>query len=205
MRFFTKKEDDFIRKNYLTIPAKRIAVILKRSEGTARQRMKLLGLVVPPETVEIFKLESRFKKGQIPSNKGVTMPTELKERIQHTFFQKGHLPHNAKQKDFEISIRADKRGIEYKFIRVQLGVWVPLARYTWEQVNGKIPKGMKIVHKDFNTLNCDIDNLELLTAGELMKRNSFHNYPKELAQLTQLRGALNRKINRKLKILNNEK
>ena len=40
------------------------------------------------------------------------------------------------------------------------------------------------------------DGLELVTRAELMRRNSYHNnYPKEVALLIQLKGALNRKIN----------
>lgn len=33
MRFFTPKEDKFLRDNFTTIPAKRMAKILGRSEG----------------------------------------------------------------------------------------------------------------------------------------------------------------------------
>ena len=39
------------------------------------------------------------------------------------------------------------------------------------------------------------DHLDCITRVENMRRNSYHNnYPKEVAQLIQLRGALNRKI-----------
>jgi hypothetical protein len=38
-----------------------------------------------------------------------------------------------------------------------------------------------------------------MSRAESMRRNSYHNYPKELAQLIQLRGALNRKINASIK------
>lgn len=39
-------------------------------------------------------------------------------------------------------------------------------RYVWEFYNGKIPKGYEIHHKDFNRLNNDISNLQLVTASE---------------------------------------
>lgn len=43
------------------------------------------------------------------------------------------------------------------------------------------------------------DRLELVTRAENMARNTLHRYPKEVAQLIQLRGALNRKINARTK------
>ena len=38
--------------------------------------------------------------------------------------------------------------------------WVQKHRYVWEQENGKIPDGYKIVFLDGNRLNCDISNLD---------------------------------------------
>ena len=119
-------------------------------------------------------------------------------------FKKGHLPHNTRN-DWDIRIQQDKSGRKYKYIRVSLGKWMLLHRFNWEQSNGTIPKGMKILFKDGDTMNCDVSNLELVTAGQLMKRNSVHNYPKEIAQVVQLRGALNRQINKHLNNKSNEK
>ena len=74
--------------------------------------------------------------------------------------------------------------------------WVRLARYTWETERGPIPKGMIVAVRDDDRHNCaDVNNLELLTRAQLMRRNTVHNLPKPLAQLVQLRGALVRKIN----------
>ena len=119
-------------------------------------------------------------RGHVPANKGKKMPNEIKEKIKHTFFKKGHKPHNAKI-DGYISKRLDKRnGRTYLYIRISEGKWEEYHRYVWEKQNGKIPAGMNLIFKDGNTLNCNIDNLELLTNAELMKRNSIHNYPEEL-------------------------
>lgn len=41
-----------------------------------------------------------------------------------------------------------------------------LHRVIYEEVNGRIPKGMHIHHKDGNELNNSIENLELLTPAE---------------------------------------
>ncbi len=70
----------------------------------------------------------------------------------------------------------------------------------WEAVNGPLPKGHALVFKDGNKQNTAVENLELLSRAELMRRNSYHtNYPKEVAQLVQLRGAITRQINKRSK------
>jgi len=208
MKFFSKEEDEFLRDNYLTIPAKRMAKMLGRCESSARQRMTLIGIIVPADITAKFKRESRFSKGHISFNKGLQqseyMNDKAIEKTKATRFNKGHLPHNTKT-DLTISVRPDNRGVNYKFIRVGLGKWIPLHRYNWEQSNGLIPAGMKLIFKDGDTMNCEPNNIEAVTPGELMRRNSYHNWPKPLAQTVQLRGALNRQINKHLKKLSNEK
>lgn len=44
-----------------------------------------------------------------------------------------------------------------------------LHQYLWESENGKLPKGHEIHHKDFNTLNNSLDNLQLVTIKEHKK------------------------------------
>lgn len=182
--------------------------MLGRFEGTARQRMKLLGIIVPPEIIEKFKKESYFSKGDVPLNKGRKqieyMSAAAIKKTKKTRFKKGQLPHNTKQ-DLQITIRPDKRGVKYQFIRVSLNNWVPLHRYNWEKDHGKIAPKMKLIFKDGDTMNCDIGNLELITNADLMKRNSYHNYGKEIASTIQLRGVITRQINKHIKILQNEK
>lgn len=51
-------------------------------------------------------------------------------------------------------------------------------RHIYEQHFGLIPKGFVIAHKDGNKDNDHPDNLEAISRGELMKRNSRHKQPK---------------------------
>ena len=44
-----------------------------------------------------------------------------------------------------------------------------LHNYNWEKVNGKIPEGYEIHHKDFVKINNDVDNLQLVTPSEHTK------------------------------------
>lgn len=44
--------------------------------------------------------------------------------------------------------------------------WIKHHRWVWEQANGRIPKGYQIHHKDLNSMNDALDNLQLLTNSE---------------------------------------
>jgi len=80
--------------------------------------------------------------------------------------------------------------------------WVGVHRIVWEHAHGPIPAGTIVVFKRGmrTTIAAEITThrLELITRAENMRRNSYHNnYPKELALAIQLRGVLNRKINKR--------
>lgn len=204
-----KEINDFIRRNYLKIPIKRLAEIIGRSYTLVVGRMRKMELVVPKEIIEKRKLDSRRKKGDIPFNKGLKqssyMSAEQIEKTAATRFKKGSTPHNTKANDGEISIRKDKDGRLYKYIRLGLGKWELLHRIIWIKKNGDIPKNSCIIFKNGNTMDFSIGNLECVTRSEHMKNNSYHRYGKEIAGLIQLRGALTRQINKHTKKISNEK
>ncbi len=134
----------------------------------------------------------RFQKGQVPFNKGIkgiNYPGMVA-----TQFVKGSRPANYRPVG---TIRTNPEG--YKDIKVADGMrqWKLLHRINWEAENGSIPKGMVLIFKDNNRENCEVENLELLTKAENMKRNTIHNYPPEIVQLVQLKAALNRQINKR--------
>ena len=56
--------------------------------------------------------------------------------------------------------------------------WKMKAHYLWEKENGKIPKGYCLCYKDGNKLNCELENLYLLTPSELGKlvKNKVYGY-----------------------------
>lgn len=74
--------------------------------------------------------------------------------------------------------------------------WVAVHRINWEAAHGPIPKGHMVIFRDGDKTNVAVENLELISFREQMRRNTLHNYPKEIAQAIQLRGALIRRINR---------
>lgn len=136
--------------------------------------------------------KGHFKKGQIPWNKGKKHPT--KGRAVLTQFKPGEIPATAREIG---SIRFNKENhIELKFD--ERNDWGVLHRKLWSFYNSQeIPKDCVVKFADGNSFNISPDNLILMTRAELMKANSVRNYPKELQQVIQLRGAINRKINGK--------
>lgn len=138
--------------------------------------------------------KNRFKPGHQTWNKGINFNPG--GRSAETRFKKGMKPHTWQPIGTE---RFSKDGYLQRKVAdtgEKLKDWVYVHIFLWQEHHKKdLPKGHAIVFKDGDKTNIVIENLECLSRAELMKRNSVHNLPKELAELVQLRGALNRRIN----------
>lgn len=135
----------------------------------------------------------RFAKGNIPPNKGQRMPEHIKEKVKHTWFKKGQIPHNTKY-DGYISIRNDKSGRPYAHIRIAQGKFDLLHRHIWQMHYGQVPEGKIIVFKNGDPSDFRIENLELITREENMLRNTRHNYPPDLQQAIMALNKLKKSI-----------
>lgn len=137
---------------------------------------------------------SRFSKGHVPANKGKSMDPELKKKISHSFFKKGHIPQNKREIG---SSRITKDG--YIEIKVEdPSRWELLHRFMWKVWMGPIPKGYRIVFKDGNRQNCNIDNLDIISDEKNMMNNNIQRYPEELRNAMIATGRLKAKIKRKI-------
>lgn len=113
--------------------------------------------------------DTRFKKGTVPPNKGKKMSAEQYAKCKGTMFKKGHSPQNYRPVG---SQRITKDG--YIEIKVKdPGTWKLKHRVVWERHNGKIPDDKIVIFKDNNPLNCDIDNLMLISKGENVRVNAM--------------------------------
>lgn len=154
----------------------------------------------------------QFRKGDAPMNKGRPwgewMPNP--DACRATQFEKGQMSGAAQYNYRPIgSLRISKDGkLERKVTDDQTiapaARWKPVSRLVWEAANGPIPAGHAVAFRDGKRTavakEITLDRLELVSRGELMRRNSYHTrYPKEVVQLIQLKGALNRKINNRSK------
>ncbi|MCC6290169.1 MAG: HNH endonuclease [Chitinophagaceae bacterium] len=194
---FTKKEDNYIRRHYLTIPVKRIAAALGRSYTGVNNRLLRMGLTIPRHIVDQRKADSRIKPGTVPPNKGKKMPPEVYKKVKHTFFKKGHLPANTRYDGFVTMRTAHRKNgtvDHYHWVRVAKAKWIMKHVQVWERKHGPVPPGHIIIFKDGNTSNCRISNLKCINRKQHMLRNNIHNLPPQLVQAKRLLQSLNKKI-----------
>lgn len=78
--------------------------------------------------------------------------------------------------------------------------WMAMARYVWASERGPIPRGQVVRTINGDPHDTRIENLRLATRQELISENTlWSSYPRALAELVHLSGALTRKINRRRK------
>lgn len=216
-RAWTAAEDRKLRKLYRTLSAAECAQQLDRTLSSVTQRVNTLGLRKSPEWIaertrqrwaegrHAGSRKAHFAHGQDAWNKGRPMaewnPNAVACRA--TQFKPGHLGGAAAKKMQPIgTLRIADGQLQKKMHngRPFMSRWVAVQRVVWEAANGPIPSGHVVVFKDgrVRTVESEItlDKLELISRAENMRRNSYlTRYPKEMADLIRLRGALNRKIN----------
>lgn len=144
--------------------------------------------------------KTRFKKGQTPPNKGKKlsefMSEEAIEKTKATRFRKGRVPHNHKPIGYE---RINRDG--YIEVKVRDETYTRnfelKHRFIWEKHFGPIPESHNIQFKDGNKLNCNIENLYMISRAEqVATENSIHRYPNELKRAIRLTNKLQKQINR---------
>lgn len=188
---YTKEEDDFIRKHYLSMPVNVLARTMGRSTTGINNRLKRMNLVIPPEIIEQRKQDSLLKPGLTPPNKGKKLSPEAYAKLKPTMFKKGHVPANTMYDGHE---RQYEDG--YVYVRVRQGKYVQKHHLIWKEHHGEIPEGHLISFKNGNKADFRIENLECISLQENMTRNSMHRFPEDLRKIIQLKGAVKRQINR---------
>lgn len=203
-----------LRELYPNHPTADLVPVLGHPLSSVYQRAIRLGLrksaeyLASPEAGRMLPgsqrgAACRFPKGHVPANKGLRRPGWAPGRMKETQFKKGcrvgAANNNWRPIGAEI-VNADGylvRKLSEKGL--QRHKWRPVHLLLWEEHHGKVPADHAVVFKNGDKTDIRIENLELLTRRELMARNTVHNLPKALAQVVQLRGALVRQINRRMK------
>lgn len=149
---------------------------------------------------------TRFKKGQVPANKGLRRPGWAPGNMAATQFKKGRPANEARNYVPIGSHRISKDGyLERKTTDdpsiVPARRWVAVHRLLWQEHNGPVPKGHVIAFKKGMRTNVleeiTLDRLECISLAENMRRNTFHNYGPEVSKVVQLRSAITRQINKR--------
>lgn len=217
-RPWTRKEDAELRRRFPKETAQAIADDLGRGLSATYARAHALGLSKPDtwaadctrkRWIEGRHENSRakhFRKGQESWNKGRPMAewNPNADRCKATQFKKGHLGGTAAAKVQPVgALRIADGQLQRKVNndRPFMRRWVAVSRLVWEAAHGPIPEGHAVCFKPgmatVEESEITPDRLELLSRVELMARNTLHRYPQPIPKLIQLRGALNRKINRR--------
>lgn len=118
----------------------------------------------------------RFEKGHVPVNKG--LKGVCAEGCEVSQFKKGNRPANAMPVGSRVKTDPkNKKEPGYWKIKIaEPRTWVFEHRYVWESRNGPVPKGYVIIFIDGNTDNVTIENLELVTRGELALLNKQYRW-----------------------------
>lgn len=139
---------------------------------------------------------TQFKPGHIPVNKGKKMAADTYNAVAPTMFKKGNKPYNTKSVG-TINVRLDTKGRPYQYIKIKDSHWELLQRHVWAQANGEIPAGFIVIFLDGNYLNCELNNLQVISRKKNMARNTIQRYPAELQEIMKLTSKLKRKTNGK--------
>jgi HNH endonuclease len=206
-RIWEPWELEFLHTTYPSVSTEELAQRLRRSVAAIYGRAALMGLhkseeyLAGPHACRLRRGDDvgaacRFQRGHVPANKGLRRPGWSRGRMAETQFKPGARPHTWKPigstrltRDGYLQRKISDTGYPPKD-------WVGVHILLWEEAHGPIPKGHALVFKDRNKSHICLDNLELITRRELMRRNTIHHYPPELADVIRLGATLKRKLRR---------
>jgi hypothetical protein len=209
-RLWNAEDDQTLRAIYPDTPTPAVARQLRRSVFATYARADLLGLsksaayLASSHACRLRRGDNvgarfRFQKGHVPANRGLRRPGYGPGRMKETQFKKGTATNW-----MPVGSTRLVDGYVYRKISDVRNVpwtvnWKPDHYLRWEAAHGPVPTGHALAFKNGDRTDVRPDNLELISRGQLMARNSIHNLPKPLAETIQLLGALNRQIRRRTK------
>lgn len=203
-RAWTDIEVSVLRQHYPDTPSATLAQALERPVCEIYRKANALGLrktaaYMASEAAcrlrrgDNIGIGTQFRKGQDAWNKGLHYTPG--GRCAETQFRPGQKPHTWHPIGHE---RLTKEGYLQRKM-TDTGVtrrdYVAVHHLVWIAAHGPIPPGHAVAFKDGDKTRIELDNLELISRADLMRRNTRHNLPKPVADVIALRAALNRKIN----------
>lgn len=204
--YYTDAERALIRRHYPHRYTREVAAMIGVSERCIYSLASTMGLKKSPaflkrelarqgERLRRVGARSRFEPGRPSWNagkKGWCAPG-----CERTWFKKGFFPYNRDPEFYVLgALKVSDDGYIVMRTSFKPGAsgWSLLHRVLWEDAHGPVPRGYCLAFKDGEPLNVCLENLELITRAELMRRNTIHNLPQPLKEVVQLRGALKRRI-----------
>lgn len=214
-RPWTNVEITCLRERYADEPTKDLARELGRPLPQVYTKANHLGLKkseayrASPHACRLRRGDNigaayRFKPGHVPTNKGLRRPGWYAGRMRETQFKKGQISGAAQRKWLPIGTEVlddegyRKRKMSDDRSKPSRFNWRYVHVLLWEQHYGPVPRGYAVKFVDGDRANIVLNNLCLVSRADLARLNRmWSRYPRELCEVIQLRGALNRKINRR--------
>lgn len=213
-RLWTSADDDRLRSIFADTASIVVARLMDRSISAIRGRAGILGLhkseayLESPAACRLRRddapgLAYRYPKGHVPANKGTRRPGWSPGRMAQTQFKKGEMAGAAHQKWRPIGTEVQdddgylKRKIADDRSKPSRFNWKFVHVLVWEEKHGPVPPGHCLCFKNGNKADTRIENLELISRADRMRRNTIHNLPPALKQASQLVGAVRRQITMK--------
>jgi len=194
-RLWSPEEDATLAALYGTHTNAAIGALIGRSEPAVLNRARKLGIYKPAS----YRNPSHFEKGMVPHNKGAGF--NAGGRSAETQFK----PRQRQGRALDLYVPiGTERVSDDGYLQIKINDDLPMHRrwrgshiVAWEAINGPLPAGHALVFLDGDKHNTAVDNLELVTRAELMRRNSWQNNNPQIAALIQLRGVISRQINKR--------
>lgn len=206
-RRWGEDEIGLLREFYPDVPTAVLATELRRTASAVYVMAQVLGL---KKSDVYLRSEAsgrtngsqggatRYQKGHATWNKGMK---GLQIGGKATQFKRGNKPQTWVPVG---SIRITRDGTLQRKINDLPGPnhvrWRGVHELVWIEANGPVPAGHIVVFKPGTRTTkpeeITLDRVECISLAENMRRNTLHRYPKEIVRAVQMRGALNRRINR---------
>ena len=168
MHRYSQEEIDWLKENVPGRPWKDVTKLFNKRFNTDLS-MQIIRAVAKRHKIN-NGVDSKFKKGQVPFNKGMKGVNFGGVNGEKTQFKKGRMPVNHRPVGSE-------RVSVFGYIEIKVAepkTWRMKHQVIWEEANGPIPKGHVIIFGDGNKLNCDINNLLLISRKKLVRMNQNH-------------------------------
>jgi len=189
LRAWTPEQADFLCANHPGKLTAELTELFNRRFGTDRTVRQIKRFLTNRRLSS--GVRTCFEPGNRPHNYGKKGWQAGGDAVK-TQFKPGNRPHTWVPVGSE---RINKNGIRQRKIS-DTGYcprdWQSVHSLLWEENHGPIPAGNIVVFRQGNEIR--IDNLELITRAENMRRNTVHRLPKELVRVIRIRGKLNRRI-----------
>lgn len=201
-RHWSTDEIQKLQTRYANEPTATIAEDLGRSITSVLAKANDLGLAKSPEFLRgphsgrlrgVEGASTRFSAGQTPWNSGMK-GLKTGGRSEETRFKPGSKPQTWRPVGSERTTADGYLQRKMTDTGYTPRDWVGVHILVWMEHHGPIPEGHSVIFRDRNKQNITLENLELVSRSELMKRNTIHRYPPELKSTIRAVSKLKRLI-----------